>query len=37
VKEEREKRTDMLKRLVIFDKINRYEHICNEIYAQASN
>lgn len=37
VKEEREKRADILKKLVIFDKINRYEHICNEIYAQASN
>ena len=36
MKEEREKRADALKRLVIFDKINRYEHICNEIYAQAS-
>ena len=36
IKEEREKRADILKRLIIFDKINRYEHICNEIYAQAS-
>lgn len=36
MREEREKRADVLKNLVIFDKINRYEHICNEIYAQAS-
>ena len=36
IKEERQKRADMLKDLVIFDRINRYEHICNEIYAQAA-
>lgn len=36
IKEERQKRADILKDLTIFDRINRYEHICNEIYAQAA-
>ena len=29
------KAKQMLRNFIIFDKINRYEHICNEIYAQA--
>lgn len=35
LKETKEKTKSMLKNFIIFDKINRYEHICNEIYAQA--
>lgn len=36
IKEERQKRAEILKDLTIYDRINRYEHICNEIYAQAA-
>ena len=35
LKETKTKAKQMLRNFIIFDKINRYEHICNEIYAQA--
>lgn len=35
LKDTQQQAKKMLKNFIIFDKINRYEHICNEIYAQA--